>query len=164
VAESGGARSKAERPSRARTSKQLERQEKVFNLSVLEDKSYREISAELGIAMQTVVDDMRHEALRRADEIAARRDTELARGIAFYDRAVKKGMQLAEKSTEAFMQPLARGLDSAIKARERIDKLLGLDAPTRVDVAVQGLVEALTTIQDGDPLFPSDAEDAAATP
>lgn len=128
---------------RARTAQQLARQERVFELSVLEGKTYREIMAELGIASDTLVDDMRYEEARRADELAARRETALARSVAFYDTVKKKALNRADN-------PLMPG-DSgryadALKAQERIDKLQGLDAPTRVDVGVVGLLAAITEL------------------
>ena len=51
-----------------------------------------------------------------------------------------------------------RAVDRVLRIMERRAKLLGLDAPTKVDLAVQGLVEALTGIDDGAPLFPTDPE------
>ena len=34
-------------------------------------------------------------------------------------------------------------LDAMLKARERIDKILGIDAPTRIDIGLTSLLEAL---------------------
>ncbi len=56
---------------RARTPAQLARQQHVFALSVYEHKTYREIAAELSIALETVVSDARHEQKRRDEEKAA---------------------------------------------------------------------------------------------
>lgn len=149
---------------RARTPVQLQRQERVFDLAVVSGKSYRLIAKELGIALETVVSDMRHEEARRAEELTARRETEKARAVAFYDEVAREGMRLARRSDETVefggdgphagvaspYSSLARGLDAAIKARERVDKILGLDAPTRVEVGLQGLLDALDVPPDGD--------------
>jgi hypothetical protein len=145
---------------RARTPQQLDRQEKAFKLSVEEGKTVRAIAAELHVNKDTVVEDIRCESLRRAEENAARREVDRARSIAFYERAAAEGLRLAEQSDGiesigveggeddppprlVSKQGLIRGLDSAIKARERIDKLLGLDAPIKVETDVDKLVAAL---------------------
>ena len=141
--------SKAEHPrKRGRTPAQLDRQSEIFDMSVCELLSYRQIIAAFkergeSLSMDTVVADIRHEEQRRADELGARRETEKARSVAFYESVQREGMRLAKKSDDAFMQPLARGLDSAVKARERIDKILGLDAPTKVELGIQSLLESL---------------------
>lgn len=56
---------------RARTPAQLARQQRVFALSVYEHRTYREIAAELSIALETVVNDARCEQKRRDEEKAA---------------------------------------------------------------------------------------------
>ena len=167
---------------RPRTPQQLKRQEEVFLANVIEGKTVRQLAAQFKISQETVISDIRHEEKRRADENAARRDTDKARSTSFYEHVAAEALRLAAQAdgievigTESedpndrppklvSKQGLVRALDSAIKARERIDKLLGLDAPTKIDVAVQGLVEALTTIDPDAPLFPSDPEAAAPAP
>jgi len=119
-------------------------QEQAFLLNVIHGKTCREIGKELGIDKDTASKYIRDEEKRRGQELSDARDAHTARAVAFYSAVATKGIKLAEKAEEAFMQPLARGLDSAIHARERIDKLLGLDAPTKVDVGLQKLVDALT--------------------
>jgi len=142
-----------------RTPQQLERQERVFNLSVIENKTIREIAAEESINPATVMSDLRHEEQRRADEISERRELEKARAISFYSHVAQEGLRLAaqadgieeigggdddEKPPRLVSKAaLARGLDSAIKARERQDKILGIDAPTKLDVGLQLLADAL---------------------
>ncbi len=56
---------------RARTPAQLARQQRVFALTVYEHKTYREIAAEVGISLETVVNDARCEQKRRDAEKAA---------------------------------------------------------------------------------------------
>jgi len=58
---------------RARTPAQLARQQRVFALSVslYEHKTHRQIAAELGISLETIVSDLRHEQKRRDEEKAA---------------------------------------------------------------------------------------------
>lgn len=43
-----------------------------------------------------------------------------------------------------------RSLDAALKAQERIDKIRGIDAPTKVELGVVGLIDALA-LKDGEP-------------
>ncbi|TAM90621.1 hypothetical protein EPN42_05620 [bacterium] len=141
---------------RTRTPAQLERQERVFELSVMDGKTVRAIAAEVGISQDTVISDLRHEGQRRSDEIAERREVEKARAVSFYSHVAQEGLRLAaeadgvEEIGGSDEQPprlvskaaLARGLDSAIKARERIDKILGIDAPTKVEVGIEKLLQA----------------------
>ncbi|MDB5069607.1 MAG: hypothetical protein JWM87_718 [Candidatus Eremiobacteraeota bacterium] len=138
---------------RARTAQQLERQEKAFLASVIDGKSVREIAAELGVDKDTVVSDIRHEEQRRADENAERREADKARSIAFYETVARRALRRAEISDEILEQirdgaecekkVSDRSFDAALKARERIDKLIGLDAPTKVDLGLQQLMDAL---------------------
>ncbi len=159
---------------RPRTPRQLKRQEDVFLANVIEGKTVRALAAQFKISQETVISDIRHEEQRRADENASRRETDKARSIAFYERVGSRALKRAEVSDEILVQIRDgaecekkvndRSFEAAIKARERIDKLLGLDAPTKVDLAVQGLVEALTAIPEDAPLFPSDPEETIPAP
>jgi hypothetical protein len=143
---------------RARTARQLERQERVFVRSVVDGLPYRAIAAELGVCLSTIVKDIRHEEERRAEELGERREVEKARAIAIYERVILEGLRLARKADESVeyggdgagpagvaapFASLARGLDSAVRARERIDKILGVDVPTKVDSAMEKLLQAL---------------------
>ena len=119
-------------------------QEQVYNLRVLECWSVEEVCTKLGMSSKTVLAYEKAELTRRAEENAERRECDQEVSIARYERIFRKGMELAERSTSAFMQPLIRGLDSAAKAQERIDKIKGLDAPTKVELGVQQLIEALS--------------------
>ncbi|MGD0052333.1 MAG: hypothetical protein ABSD03_11040 [Vulcanimicrobiaceae bacterium] len=135
-------------------------------MHVLDGKTIREIKAETGAALETIVADIRFEELRRADELAERREGEKARAIAYYENIGRRALQRAEiaddileqirNGAECEKKVNDRSFEAAIKARERIDKLLGLDAPTKGDAAIEKLVEALTEIPAGQPLFPSD--------
>lgn len=117
-------------------------QEQAFLLNVVGGKSCREIAAILGIGKNTASQYIRAESERRAAEIAADRKKLQADSVAFYDEIAAKGVALAEKADGAFMQPLIKGLDSALKARERRDKILGLDAPTKIDLGLKDLLQA----------------------
>ena len=133
---------------RARTAQQLARQERCFYLSVLHGKTTREIAIEVGITRETVIGDLRAECERRRDENAERREHDTARAIAFYERVMGRAMKRADLADAILEQILNgsdcdeegkgrksisdRSLDVAIKARERIDKLLGLDAPAKL--------------------------------
>ena len=149
------------RRARERTAQQLERQENVFRMSVVQMKTTREIAKELSISQQTVTSDIRHEAARRADEIKERRAEELARSVSVYQNvqrlALNKGQRydkVVEKMLDGGGEKGGRAsvtdrtLDSIISAQERIDKLLGLDAPTKVEVGLSALLDALTVPDD----------------
>lgn len=143
---------------RARTARQLDRQGRIFERSVVDQVPYRSIAKEFGVCVATVVKDVRHEEARRADELGERREVEKARAIAVYERVILEGFRLAKKADEtvefggedagssgvaAPFASLARGLDSVVRARERIDKILGTDAPTKTDLAMEQLLAAM---------------------
>ncbi len=65
------AREGAKPQSRSRTPVQLARQKRVFDLSVFERKTYRQIAAALLISLETVVLDIRCESKRRYDAAVA---------------------------------------------------------------------------------------------
>lgn len=126
---------------RVRTPQQLERQEKVFELSVLSGNTHRQIAVILHIDKMTVASDIRAESERRAGEIAERRETEQAQHVARLDDFYQQSMALrAAAGTGA--------LGAAGKALEMRAKILGLDAPTRVEIGVQSLLDALDTPPD----------------
>jgi transposase len=156
---------------RARTPQQLARQDRAFHLSVVEGKSYREIAKELGCDKDTVTDDIRHESERRAAELddAGMRQTAKAQSVAVYRHVIRlalaKGARYdqvvklitgeieVDPETEAERQKKGTGggkasvtdrtLGDIVAAQTRIDKLLGVDAPTRVDLGLQQLIDAL---------------------
>lgn len=138
---------------RARTPQQLARQERAFAMSVLGGQSVRDIAAALGIDKDTAAADIRHEEQRRADELGVRRENEKARSVAFYESVADLALKRAAVSDEILVQirdgtecekkVSDRSYGDAIKARERIDKILGVDAPTRVDLGLQQLLDAL---------------------
>ncbi len=122
----------------SRTPRQLDRQERIFNLSVLGRKTVREIAAELDVSTHTVVADLRCEQERRSEELGERREIEKACAVAFYQHIAAEGMRAAEST------PDIKGLDIAIRARTRIDAILGLNVKTpEVDSRLQLLVDAL---------------------
>lgn len=136
-----------------RTAQQLARQERCFTLSVMQNRTIRQIAAEVGIDTKTVMKDIRAEEQRRADEIADRREMEKARAVTFYGDIAKRALKKSDKHDEFIQRILNdpdfegkindRSLQDAISARERIDKILGIDAPTKVDLGLQALVDAL---------------------
>lgn len=111
---------------------------------LLSSKGYgvRDIGQALGINKDTASKYVREETERLRERLQSDRDTQAAEAIAFYDEIAVLGIELARKSTDAFMQPLVKGLDAAVKARERKDKILGLDAPTKIDLGLQKLFAA----------------------
>jgi len=135
---------------RTRTPYQIQRQGRVFELS-LRGWSAREIAAELNIDKDTVCADLVFEQELRAEELGSRRETEKARSVAVYERVIRKALERAE-TAGAILDAIASGadmkltdryLETVTKARERIDKVLGVDAPTKVDIGIAGLLEAL---------------------
>lgn len=154
---------------RARTPQQLARQARAFQMSVVEDKSIREIAADLGVDKDTINSDIRHEGERRAAELADQRDVEKARSIAVYRHVIKLALAKGERydqvvklitgeieidpDTEQERQKKGTGggkasvtdrtLGDIVAAQTRIDKLLGVDAPTKVDLGLQQLIDAL---------------------
>jgi|ERR1700677_1240752 len=134
---------------RARTSAQLARQEACFKLSVVRGKTVREIASELAITQNTVVADIRCERDRRYHEDTERRDRDTTTAVGFYQEIIAMALVRADIAL-TILQQIAdstgsvkedkepskrisdRYLDTAIKARDRIDKLLGLEAPETV--------------------------------
>jgi len=134
----------AERP---RTPAQLERQERAFMLSVTQGKSVREIGAELGIDKDTVASDLRREQDRRAEELGERRENERIRAVAFYESIIGRAIAQSDRLDALLAAGKGgfsdRSLDVAIAARTRIDKILGIEAPTRIDPGFDVLLAAL---------------------
>lgn len=122
---------------------------RAFLMSIVDGMSTREIGAVLDIDHHTAAKYIREESARRAKSLDATREQMVAEAVAFYDEASSLGIELARKSTDAYMQPLVKGLDAAIKARERKDKILGLDAPVKVDMGLQELVNAINAERPG---------------
>ncbi len=121
---------------RPRTPQQLQRQERVFERSVIDGKTVRFIAKEMGIAQDTVIEDIRQESQRRADELAANRETEQARHLSKIEDLYRRSLQLATT-------PGTGAMGAASKALEMRAKILGLDAPTRVEVGVAALLDAI---------------------
>ena len=134
------AKAKASRtaPSTARKRNlvQLARQEKAFELVVLAGKTIRQAAAEIGCNPETVLSDLKHEASRREAELGDLRESEKARHLAMVEDLYQKSLTLAA-------MPGTGAIGAAAKALEMRAKLLGLDAPTKVDLGLQTLVEAL---------------------
>jgi transposase len=120
---------------RARSSAQLERQERAFALH-LDGLTHREIAAAMGIDKKTVARDLAAEAERRADELHDRREAEAAIHLARLDRLYRRAEALERVPGSGALATCARVLE--LRA-----KVLGLDAATKVDVGMQGLLDAL---------------------
>jgi hypothetical protein len=119
-----------------RTAQQLERQERVFELRVIERMTVRQVAAAMKIDQKTVIADERAELQRRADEIAGRREVEQAAHMAMIDN-------LLQTSRRNASIPGTGALGAQAKALEMRAKLLGLDAPTKVDVGMEKILEAI---------------------
>lgn len=119
-----------------RTPQQLERQERVFTLNVLEGKTIRQIAAIEKIDTKTVLKDIRAEAARRAEERSATREHDLEVHLAKLD-------DLALKALQDRLMPGTGAYGAVAKALEMRAKLLGLDAPTKIDVGIKTFLDAL---------------------
>lgn len=136
--------------SRARNPRQLERQNKAYNLHLV-DNSYDTIAAELGVDRKTVMRDIKAEAKLRAAELGERRATEIARSVDLYAEVIARAGKRAKLADE-ILEKIKNGsearvtdqsLQVMINARERIDKVLGVEAAVKIDVGMQPLLEAL---------------------
>jgi hypothetical protein len=121
-----------------RTAKQLERQEKCFNLSIEQSKSTREIALAMKMSKTTVSDDIRAELLRRHTENASRREYETTRAVAFYERMIALALTFEPDRIKRIPD---KSINTAIKARERIDKLFGLEGPDNAQQLMKIIVE-----------------------
>lgn len=131
-----------------RTPVQLERQEKLYQRHVGETLSVRRLAKEFGVCKETVEADIRHESARRADEIAKRRETELARAVSHFEfvsaeayRSHLRLMKVLEERPTARISD--RYLEVMVECRAKIDLLLGLTTPTKVEVGLDILLQAL---------------------
>lgn len=123
-----------------RTPAQLERQERVFNMSVMQGLSARKIAEILQLDSKTVIKDLRSEEARRSEELGDRREAEKARAVAFYEGIANRAISIA-------LSPQMPGdsgrLSEALKARERIDKIIGIDAPVQIEAGLGAFLDAL---------------------
>lgn len=136
-----------------RSPQQLERQAKVFEYHVVEANTVRATAKQFSITTDTVISDVRYEAARRSDELAAKREHEKAVAVEFYSGIIRRALKRAKVSDDILDKILSdpffdakisdRSLQDALNARERIDKIIGLDAPTKVDLGLQQLIDAL---------------------
>lgn len=121
--------------SQSRTAKRRELQEQVYLARVIEHLTVRQVAEKLGIATETVMAYEKAEQVRRVDEIASQREEQQANHLALIDDLHRSAMALRSV-------PGTGSLAAAAKAIEMRAKILGLDAPTRIDIGVQRLVEA----------------------
>lgn len=136
--------------SRARSPRQLERQNKSYNLHLV-GKSYDAIAVELAVDRKTVMRDVAAEGKLRAAELGDRRATEIARSVDLYTEVIRRAGERATIADE-ILEAIKGGsearvndqsLQVMINARERIDKVLGVEAAVKIDVGMQPLLEAL---------------------
>jgi DNA-binding MarR family transcriptional regulator len=109
-------------------------QEQAFYLSV-EGKTCREIAKILNIDKTTASKYIRAEEQIRAEELAERRESEKARRIARLQQLSK----LAESKSDV---PGSGALGACGKFEEMINRILGVDAPTKIDVGLKDLLNA----------------------
>jgi hypothetical protein len=104
----------------------------------LDGLTHRAIAAAMGIDKKTVARDLQAEAQRRADEVGDRRETEQALHLARIDSLYFKALAFAAV-------PGSGSLATCAKLLEQRARVLGLDAPTKLDTALDGLLRALDT-------------------
>lgn len=132
---------------RTRTSGQLhaveraQLQEKAFYLSV-EGKTCRQIGEILGINKTTASEYIRAEEALRAEELGAQREAEKARRIARLQHLSK----LAEESRSI---PGSGAFGACGKFEEMINRILGVDAPTKIDLGLETLFSAFDNDEQG---------------
>jgi IS30 family transposase len=124
---------------RPRSDAQLERQFQAYNLNVNRGYTIRQIAQALNVGQATVHQDIKLEGERRANELGERRATEIARAVNFYENVIQRAMRRADWADKHYASESkpkfnCRALDVAVKARERIDKIIGLDAAQRVQL------------------------------
>lgn len=115
--------------------KRLLRQEEVFRKRIIERRTVRAVAEEMGLCLQTVIDDCKAELQRRADELADRRETEKVEQLSMVEDLYLQSLAMREV-------PGSGALGAAGKALEMRARILGLDAPTKVDVGLQKLFAA----------------------
>lgn len=120
---------------REKTPAQKTLQEQAFYLHI-EGQTVREIGAELGINYKTAARYVREEERLRAKEFEENREAERARRVA-------RWQQISRQCDTYVSVPGSGALGAKAKAEENIDKILGVAAPTKIDLGIQGLVDAL---------------------
>jgi hypothetical protein len=129
------------------TPRQRELREKAFYLHI-EGHSYRAIGQILEIHPDTAGKYVRAEYELRVVEFDKNRDEATFRAWAFYESVKRRAIKRAEAYDAAMGAGTAKGLSdnsfmAALKAQERIDKILGVDSPSKLDDSLRRLAEAL---------------------
>ena len=140
-------------PTRARTPAQLERQEKAYHASVVLQMSHRAIAKELKVDKDTIADDIRHESRARVEANAANREYNQANALAMLAEVIRRALRRDSRG-----QVGDRSLDTIVRAQEQIHKLLGLDAPTKVEVGIQDFLKAFEVPAPGEDPAPEDED------
>lgn len=105
------------------------RQRETFRLYYIERKTYDEIRQLTGNSTATICSDLKAERVRRAADLAAERTEEIAVQLAMVEEILAKAM-------EDRLAPGSGAYAAATKALELRARLLGLEAPQRVDISV----------------------------
>jgi hypothetical protein len=123
--------------------------------------SYRAIAAELGINRETVMLYVRFVTAQRAEQVAKDRERQVQESCEFYDVVAIKALEMHDavrttldaiadhaETFEGEVRINEHYLSDALKARERKDKLMGLDAPLKIDGTLRALQEAFFIAED----------------
>jgi len=107
----------------------------------IEGRTGREIAAKLGIGKNTVTKYVRAEEELRVNELVGRRESEKARRLA-------RLYELSRAALDARWVPASGGLAACARFEEMINRILGVDSPTKIDVGLQTLLDALSAGDD----------------
>lgn len=130
----------------------VELREKAFTMR-LDRASLRDIAKALHCNKDTAKILVDEELAIRAEERKAQRETDKEDSISFYEAVQKRALD--QHDTElSILKKIDSGarenakvsthaLSDGIRAQERIDKIKGIDAPTKLDLGLQDLLGAL---------------------
>ncbi len=122
-----------------RSARQLSRQERAFELSVIEGLTTAQIARELGISEPTVRGDLRAEETLRIAENEETRSAEQVRQLMLVQDVIKEARASRNRPGTGAFSAMTKGIEMRAK-------LLGLDAPTKIELGVAQLLEAISIL------------------
>lgn len=122
-----------------RSAKLLNRQERAFELSVIEGMSVPQIARTLGVSEFTVRSDMRAEEVIRIAESEETRSAEQIRQLMLVQDVIKEARASRNRPGTGAFSAMTKGIEMRAK-------LLGLDAPTKIELGVAQLLEAISIL------------------
>ncbi len=122
-----------------RSAKLLNRQERAFELSVIEGMSVPQIARTLGVSEFTVRSDIRAEEVIRIAESEETRSAEQVRQLILVQDVINEARASRNRPGTGAFSAMTKGIEMRAK-------LLGLDAPTKVELGVSQLLEAISIL------------------